>query len=524
MTFPYSYTELKFANLNVRKKTLLFLLIVPTLCLAQAKIVPLYGVKSNPVYISGFEEQNNVYISLNELAGSLSLQTISIPSTGKVSVFSRKGSILFTPNNNFIVLSNSEGSSAYQMPLPTLVANHSIYVPVKYCHKYFSLILNGTLAYDESAGKMTLYTSVNVSPIVSNADAEEKENGAIIRVRMQALPSYAEAALTNNILYLTIMPATGNIRLLNSIPSNSIFRKVIAVQHPGSLQLSFVLQKEYLAKQVMIDSSNLEVVVSLFSKADVKKVYSDEARKKLSAEKKNWKLDVIVIDAGHGGKDPGAIGVFGTEEKNVTLAIAKDLKKYIEQKLNGVKVVMTRDNDTFVELDKRGEIANEAGGKLFISIHCNSMPRKPNSANGLEAYFLRPGRTEEAIRIAAQENAAIKYENDYERRYKAYDADNIILTSMAHSAYVKYSEQLADLIAQEVPKVAAVSDNGVSQAGFYVLVGASMPSVLIEVGYLSNPSEERYLRSNKGQQAIARGIGNAIVKFKNEYEKTIDEN
>ncbi|MGC8595830.1 MAG: N-acetylmuramoyl-L-alanine amidase family protein [Candidatus Kryptoniota bacterium] len=506
------------------RKYLFLLLIVPTLCSAQAKIVPLYGIKSTPIYISGFEEKNHAYISLNELAASLSLQILSLPSTGKVSVFSKNGSILFTPNNSFIVVSNRKGSSAYQMPLPVLVANRLLYVPIKYCSKYFSIIADGTLAYDEAEGQLTFYSSVNVSPIVSYADAEEKENGAVIRVRMQALPAHVEAALTQNILYLTIMPATGNIPLLNSIPSNPVFHKVMAVQNPGSLQLSFFLQKQYVARQVTIDSSNLQVVVSLFSNADVRKIYSDEVRKKLSAEKENWKLDVIVIDAGHGGRDPGAIGVFGTEEKNVTLAIAKDLKRYIEQKLKGIKVVMTRDNDSFVELDKRGEIANEVGGKLFISIHCNSMPRKPNSANGLEVYFLRPGRTEEAIRIAAQENAAIKYENDYEKRYKAYDTDNIILTSMAHSAYVKYSEQLADLIAQEVPKVAAVSDNGVSQAGFYVLVGASMPSVLIETGYLSNPSEERYLRSNRGQEAIARGIANAIVKFKNEYEKTITEN
>ena len=108
-------------------------------------------------------------------------------------------------------------------------------------------------------------------------------------------------------------------------------------------------------------------------------------------------------------------------------------------------------------MDKRGEIANEAGGKLFISIHCNSMPHKPNSTNGLETYFLRPGRTDEAIRIAAQENAAAKYENDYEKKYQAYDEDNMILTTMAHSAYVKYSEQLAQLIEDNVSSTASMS-------------------------------------------------------------------
>ena len=208
----------------------------------------------------------------------------------------------------------------------------------------------------------------------------------------------------------------------------------------------------------------------------------------------------------------------------MTLAIAKALKRTLNEKLSKVKVVMTRDDDEFVELDKRGEIANDAGGRLFISIHCNSMPHKPNSMNGLEVYFLRPGRTDEAIRIAAQENAAVKYENDYEKRYQSYDEDNMILTTMAHGAYVKYSEQLAQLIDDNVSSTASVADDGVSQAGFYVLVGASMPAVLIETGYLSNRKEEKYLKSKSGQNAIARGIANAVVKFKAEYEKIFNQN
>ncbi len=266
------------------------------------------------------------------------------------------------------------------------------------------------------------------------------------------------------------------------------------------------------------------MVVALYSKEDARKIVEEEIKKKLEEEKKNWKLDVVVIDPGHGGEDPGATGLRGTKEKTITLAIAKDLKMAINRRLPKVKVVMTRSDDRFVPLDQRGEIANEAGGRLFISIHCNSMPHKPNPANGLETYFLRPGRTDEAIRIAAQENAAVKYENDYEKKYEAYDEDNIILTTMAHSAYVKYSEQLAKLIEENVSETASVADNGISQAGFYVLVGASMPAVLIETGYLSNRKEEKYLKSKNGQEAIAKGIAEAVVKFKDEYEKNFSQN
>jgi N-acetylmuramoyl-L-alanine amidase len=355
--------------------------------------------------------------------------------------------------------------------------------------------------------------------------AEEKANGAVVRIAMENLPSAYEAAIgQDNTLYITIMPAAGNIRKLSSLPATDVYSSVLAIQNPNSVQLSFKLKQKYLSRQIFIDSTASAVVVALYSQADVKNIAVDEIKKKLEDEKKDWKLDIVVIDPGHGGEDPGAIGLKGTMEKNVTLAVAKDLKKAITERLPKVKVVMTRDDDEFVELDKRGEIANEAGGKLFISIHCNSMPHKPNSMNGLETYFLRPGRTDEAIRIAAQENAAVKYENDYEKKYEAYDEDNMILTTMAHSAYVKYSEQLAQLIEDNVSSIASVGNNGISQAGFYVLVGASMPAVLVETGYLSNPKEEKYLRSKNGQEAIARGVANAVVKYKDEYEKNFTQN
>jgi len=366
--------------------------------------------------------------------------------------------------------------------------------------------------------------AVASTPAITDISVESKENGAVIRVDMLSLPKAYEASIgQNNMLYVTIMPAIADTSKINTLPPTDVYSSVVAIQNPNSVQLSFKLNRAYASQTISIDSSTNSVLVALYSSADVRKLFSDEVKKKLEDEKKKWKMDVIVIDPGHGGKDPGAIGVRGTKEKTVTLAIGKDLKKDLNEMLPNVKVVMTRDEDKFVPLDERGEIANNAGGKLFISIHCNSMPHKPNQANGLETYFLRPGKTGEAIRIAAQENAAVEYENDYEKKYKSYDADNLILTTMAHSAYVKYSEQLAELIEKDVSSTAEVADNGVNQAGFYVLIGASMPAVLVETGYLSNIREERYLKSVAGQKAIAKGIANAVLQFKEEYEKNFEQ-
>jgi len=182
---------------------------------------------------------------------------------------------------------------------------------------------------------------------------------------------------------------------------------------------------------------------------------------------------------------------------------------------------MTREEDEFIELYKRGQIANSNGGKLFISLHCNSMPYKPHNANGFEVYILRPGKTEDAIRIAERENAVIKLEENYEERYKRLTDESYILTAMAHNVYVKNSERFAEILNNEAKKGLDIKINGVDQAGFYVLVGATMPSVLIEMGYLSNPEEERYLRGGTNQWKIARTIFNAVKRFKEEYETSI---
>ncbi len=238
-------------------------------------------------------------------------------------------------------------------------------------------------------------------------------------------------------------------------------------------------------------------------------------------EKAKWDFNVIVIDAGHGGKDSGTLGVDGIKEKDVNLGIALKLGKEIAEKMKDVKVVYTRKTDKFIELYRRGQIANEANGNLFISIHCNATPKKPSDANGSEVYLLRPGRTKEAISIAERENSVISYE-DNPKRYQKLTDENFILVSMAQSAYMRYSEKFADLVNKEFGKDTGIEPRGVKQAGFYVLVGASMPSVLVEAGFLSNRKDAHYLASAKGQASIANAIFDAIKKFREVYEKNIE--
>lgn len=255
----------------------------------------------------------------------------------------------------------------------------------------------------------------------------------------------------------------------------------------------------------------------------IKNPSDNSTDKTISQDKKKWDLDVIVIDPGHGGEDPGAISLHNYKEKDIALKIGKKLKKLIQQKLPDTKVVMTRNDDTFIELYKRGQIANKAKGKLFISIHLNSMPQKPCKTNGYESYILRPGRNDDAIRVANKENSSIKFEKD-QSKYKKLTEEELIIATMAQSAFVKLSEKFAAVLQEEIGKITGLEDRGINQAGFYVLVGASMPNLLFEGGFLSNEKDEKFLISDKGQEKIAKGIINAIKRYAKEYRCLVNGN
>jgi len=215
--------------------------------------------------------------------------------------------------------------------------------------------------------------------------------------------------------------------------------------------------------------------------------------------------------------------VVGTREKNITLDVALKLGHLIENNFKGVKVIYTRSSDTFVELYKRTKIANEAGGKLFISIHCNSLAHKPSRMNGFEIYLLRPGRTEDAVTVASRENSVIQLEEGYKERYQDLTEEKFIIVTMAQSAYMKQSEQFAESAIGSMAKRLRIKNSGVKQAGFQVLVGASMPNVLVELGYLSNREEEQLLRTENGQDRIADALFRGVKDYKTKYEKSLQE-
>lgn len=227
-------------------------------------------------------------------------------------------------------------------------------------------------------------------------------------------------------------------------------------------------------------------------------------------------LDTIVIDAGHGGKDPGAVAN-GLREKDVALSVALKVGKYIEEKL-GVNVIYTRKDDRFIDLMERGRIANEAGGKLFISIHANAV--NDGRARGTETFFLGMHKSKAAKDVMERENGVINLEDNPEQ-YRVFSEEKLILQSMAQSAFMRKSEQLAAVIEDQFANRVNRKSRGVKQAGFLVLWAASMPSVLVELGFITNRKEAAFLKSQQGQDYMASAIFRAVRAYKQQYDEEL---
>ncbi len=247
------------------------------------------------------------------------------------------------------------------------------------------------------------------------------------------------------------------------------------------------------------------------------------------ADKRDLIVNKVVIDAGHGGKDTGTIGQ-RFREKDIALKIALELGKIIKENLKDVKVIYTRSSDKFIELEQRAQIANKNGADVFISIHCNSLPKntpqnRKDRIYGTETYIMGMHTSDANFEVAKRENAVILMEEDNKEVYEGFDPtspESYILFSLYQSAYLENSLRLAEKIEQQFKERVKRKSRGVKQAGFWVLYRTSMPSVLVEAGYLSNRNEEKYLSDPYGQTLIASGLFRAFRDYKNEIESTLN--
>ncbi|MBP1675526.1 MAG: N-acetylmuramoyl-L-alanine amidase [Bacteroidetes bacterium] len=227
----------------------------------------------------------------------------------------------------------------------------------------------------------------------------------------------------------------------------------------------------------------------------------------------------VVIDAGHGGHDPGAIGTYA-REKDINLAVSLEIGNLIEKNFDDVKVVYTRKTDKYLTLQERADIVNNNHADLFLCIHTNSS--KSTSAYGAETFTLGLAKSKSNLDVAMRENSVILLEDDYKTKYRGFDpgsVDSYIMFEFMQDKYLDRSIDIASSIQKQFVRYAGRSDRGVRQAGFWVLHRSACPSVLVELGFISNPAEERYLASDNGKKEMAAAIYNAFVNFKKEHDK-----
>ena len=496
-------------------KIIPFLFILLNLSLAQgteaSSVRVVNRVKNSTDEIKTLNNLRGVYVSVNDVSRILSARKPYINAE-------RLKMVIYLGNNRLKISGNSSyvlvDERVYQIPSYAIWNNDDIYVQAE---AFFNLIRETTMpgiGYDSR--RMVLDIDIKEFNI-TGVEINEKANGTVLRLKTRS--SFPEGNISsffheNGWFYITIADALVDTTEIRRSDARGVVRNITADQLESTAQIAFQIKTKVESHELYQGKDPSEIVVSL-------RTPMDNSIARIKEVKNRWRLDTIVLDAGHGGKDPGTMGQRGTKEKDIALDITKRVGLLLEKNTK-LKVIYTREEDIFIPLWKRTKIANESNGKMFLSIHLNGSPNK--SAYGFETYLLRPGKTEDAIEVASRENEVIKFEEKTDNRYKDLSGENLIMATMAQSIFMKESEELAAMIQEEMAKKIKSKNRGVKQAGFHVLIGASMPNILIEAGYLTNRNEEKNLRNAKYRQTIANCIYKAIVKFRYSREQYLAEN
>jgi N-acetylmuramoyl-L-alanine amidase len=380
------------------------------------------------------------------------------------------------------------------------------------------------------------------APVLERISFSERSDGhgSVMRLHLDqplaafSMPTYRDDGSIEIVLFRSTLHRNHTLdvpeHLVKSYRVDQILNDVIIRLEPGPVPVAASAYRDRSSHDILVNLTGSPPAIPIIASSgrpapdnrtlsnhlnDAIARSADRPRPTADADAERWTLDTIVIDAGHGGKDSGALAADGTREKDIVLDIALKVGKYVEENLD-VNVVYTREDDRFIPLEGRGHLANEAGGKLFVSIHANAAPDR--RARGTETYFLGLHKSDAARQVMERENEVIRLEADASAYYE-YNAMTSVMQTLAQSAYMRQSQALAEAIEDQFENRVGRRSRGVKQAGFYVLYGASMPSVLIELGFLSHPGEAAYMRSDDGQTYLASAIFRAIRQFKSEYDQ-----
>ena len=496
--------------LRLFKSTLVICFILIGLTSARADEVRV-SIAGSYDHVESFDHNGIDYISLSELANIIG-GTVDWKTVGHLVDYSDPGyKFEFLLDAPYFRLNDT----SYNMVYDAVLREGQLFVPAVTFLPFLDRVANQRVLWIEDQKIIRIESDYfNVTDL----SVQSKANGLLIEIYLAAPVSYDIFVTEGDWLNVSIRDARINRNriLARKNPRFMYALKVHQVQN-NTGQISMRLRRKVEKWQHKIAQDPLRIQITI---ADVN--FDMDTIEPVSVGPDD-KIDVVVVDAGHGGKDYGAIGPSGTREKDIALSIAKRLANMI-RKEKIFKVIMTRDRDETVTLEERARIANEANADLFISIHANASPKR--HASGWNVFFLAPALNDSARAVEQLENSvflrdSFRDSDDEDDEHLSMASTNhigSIISEMIQTEFHAESNDFAGMISREFRRRLDIPARGVDQAGFFVLNKVFTPSVLVETGFISNRSEERTLKGKKHQEAVARGIYEAIKRFKQRYE------
>ena len=401
-----------------------------------------------------------------------------------------------------------------QTPVQNKVnSRQSFWLPLPSSLPVFERMLDVPLEYDTASAKITIKQPEVLKDIWS-VNLEKRNNGEVLELKLSQ-PFRAEPFYAHPNYILRINGAGIDSSMFLELAKNSAFiSRAVPIRDERSAQLTLTLRDNCEPPELVRrdDGKTLQIVLRRKQPANQPKAVAAPAAA-ASVATGGKKIKTIVIDPGHGGKDPGAVGHKGLKEKDVVLDVALKLKKKLEGR--GFAVKLTRSKDEFIELSKRPKMASDWGGDLFISLHCNAVDGKERQqrTEGFKFYILRAGGSEEDQAIARRENQAVLMESGKKGKTEISPAEWIILDNQL-GLYAERSALLAGYLVEAFDGgTVKKQGTGAGQAGFMVLVGAYMPAVLAELGFITHPADGEFLATDKGREEIADRLSKAVASF-----------
>jgi N-acetylmuramoyl-L-alanine amidase len=441
-----------------------------------------------------------LYLPSATVGGLLKASRFWQPSTRKLELKVGVSAFTLNGNNRLVQIGREE----ILLPVPVLDHEGELWLPVHLLEKVIGPRINERVVWDPVALRLDLgSTEYNVTGL----RVEQLGRSTAVHVQCREALGFRASSPEPGVIALKIYGAQADVNRVGTSTRRGLLRSARTRQY-GDHAVVTVNVDDLVGRYRTYTADDGRDIVLVLEEEQVSALPSPVPRGRQNVNIDEGPVDVtrdiqvrtVVIDPGHGGHDVGAVGHRGILEKDVNLGVARELKRFLERE-SDLQVVLTRDEDSYLDLAGRAEVANGAHGDLFISLHCNSWFN--DGAHGFETFFLSPAKSDWAKSVESAENNADAGPSDVE----------FIVWELVQNQFISSSSQLAEVIQQGVTRDLDLLDRGVRQAGFRVLVGAYMPAVLIEMGFLTHDDEERRLGDRTYQRRLAQALGQAVMEY-----------